>query len=100
MQTPSDQQGQWAQQDSNLRPLGDQRVHHGVCRGITDLHQPTQVDAVASPNITGNSDGKVTADLGRVNILNWRVTTLGVASWFVAIALITGAAALVSAVWS
>lgn len=71
----------WAQQDSNLRPLGDHPPFSGVRHGTPDQVKQGFSFGSVRPDSVGKSDGKVTADLGRrINCLNWRVILLGVAS--------------------
>jgi len=55
----------WAQQDSNLRPLGEQRTMYPGCTNPTDLASSSDRMYQNVRGCTGLSDEKVTADLGR-----------------------------------
>jgi hypothetical protein len=76
---------EWAQQDSNLRPLGDQRTVYTGCRNPTD--QAIQGTAVYPrvPGCTSKTDDKVTVDHGRRVVRSRRsrvIDALGVAALF------------------
>lgn len=87
----------WAQQDLNLRPLGDHSAYYGVSHTLPELRGYLFDDAPASPDITGNSDGKVTRDLGpRINPLNWRTILAGFVSCAIVASVVAGVAGWVS----
>ena len=55
----------WAQQGSNLRPLGEQRPVYPECSTPTDLAVRGLGVYPNAPGSTAKPDDKLTADLGR-----------------------------------